>query len=126
MIVKINGKPCSRADVYEYEKFTDWVDRCGYYGPIDKTRDMVLDSEFYQHTPIPPLDEFHKVQGYCGDIFDDPTCYMDSFNHMVMKATPVTEAMYKFITHKTAIIREGIDSDLFLMEGFIWTLSALV
>lgn len=127
MIVKINGVPCSRA-TGTYEKFVDYHDRCGFYTPLDKAADMIRESNWYQQDSTPALSEFERVQAYCGDIAKDPFCYMDAMNRTIMESTPITEAIYKFISHRAAVIRWGVENNFnpFDMELTSWIFTHLV
>lgn len=126
MIVKINGEPlpCSRAGE-DYERMVDYAERCGFYGPIDKTRDVIMETKWYQHEGAPSMADLNKVEAVCND---DPFCWMDAANRLIMDSTPVTQAIYRFITHRTAIIRDGIENNFLPwdMEALIWTVSQFV
>ncbi len=118
MIVKINGEPCTRVGEQRAEPLADWSDRCGFYGPIDKTRDMILETDFYHHEGAPSMKDLHKVEAICND---DPFCWLDSANRLLMESTEVTKTVYRFITHRMAIVRDGVE------HNFLpWDLEALV
>lgn len=71
-------------------------------------------TEWYQHTPkkFDLVQNYNHVQAICGD---DPACYMDSFNWTVMNKTELTSDIYKLISDRMAVIKEGFQNN-FLPE----------
>jgi hypothetical protein len=76
---------------------------------ISKLSDAIHHTEWYQRTPqnFDLVHNFNDVQAICGDFFNNQVCYMDSFNWSVMNKTELTSDIFKFISHRMSVIREG-------------------
>ena len=79
---------------------------------ISKLSDDIHQSEWYHHTPqnFDLVHNFKEVQAICNNNLD---CYADSFNWSIMNKNELTADIYKFITHRVSVIREGF-TDNFL------------
>lgn len=73
-----------------------------------KITDTIHHTEWYSHTPynFDLVKNFNNVQAYCGN---DAACYMDSMNWSIMNKTELTEDIYKFITHRVSVVKEGFE-----------------
>ncbi|MED4017014.1 hypothetical protein [Sutcliffiella cohnii] len=84
------------------------------------------------NTPYDLITEFDKLEKVCGDTNYLNTCWMDAFNHSVMKLTPLTNDIYLFITHRASVMRDGLENNFwkgintdFLKESLQPILSAI-
>lgn len=74
---------------------------------------MVLNgSHWYEYKPgvEDMFKHFDYVQATCRD---NPICYMDSFNYSVMNQNEVSAAVYQFISHRAAVVRDGFEHNFF-------------
>lgn len=71
-----------------------------------KISEAIHNTEWYHHTPnnFDLVQNFNHVQGICGESL---SCYMDSLNWSIMNKTELTADIYKFISDRMAVIREG-------------------
>ncbi|MDQ1003944.1 hypothetical protein QFZ28_004344 [Neobacillus niacini] len=77
---------------------------------ISKISDAIHNSQWYDHTPInfDLVHNFNDVQAICNN---NIVCYMDSFNWSIMNKTELTADIFKFISHRMSVIREGFTNN---------------
>jgi hypothetical protein len=113
MKIKINGILLANS-LLDYNRIHKAVQDNTYNGIGDaltiKISDAIQHSEWYQHTPnkMDLFKDWDHVQAICGT---NKACYMDSFSWSVMDKTELTADIYKFITDRTAIVREGFENN---------------
>jgi hypothetical protein len=71
-----------------------------------KITEAIHHTEWYNHTPynFDLVKNFNDVQAYCGN---DAACYMDSLNWSIMNKTELTTDIYKFITYRVSVVKDG-------------------
>jgi hypothetical protein len=64
-------------------------------------------TEWYQHNPnqFDLAQNFNHVQSICGENLN---CYWDAANWTITDKTEVTSDIYKFISDRMTVIREGL------------------
>jgi hypothetical protein len=110
MNIKING------NLYfsdNYEQIHHLVNDDSYNGlgdaVLSKLSDAVHNSQWYQRTPsnFDLIKNNDFVQGYCGDFIENQNCYLDSANWTLMNKSELTSDIYKFITHRVSVVKNG-------------------
>lgn len=93
-----NDEILNNIDSHTYNSIGDLI--------TSKIGDALHHTEWYQHTPynFDLVKNFNDVQAYCGD---NAACYMDSLNWSIMNKSELTADIYKFITHRVSIIKDG-------------------
>lgn len=104
LLVKINGNPLDYDRIHQAVQDNTY-DSLGN-AIISKISDALQHTEWYQHTPnkfdmVQNLDHVKMICGY------KPECYADSLNWSIMNKTALTSDVYKFISDRMAVIREG-------------------
>lgn len=113
MKISINGIYLADSSL-DYERIHKLVNDNTYDSIGDavltKLSDSIHHTEWYYHTPqnFDLVHNFNDVQAKCAE---DAFCYLDSFNWSIMNKTELTADIYKFITDKTAIVRDGIENN---------------
>lgn len=71
--------------------------------------ESIQNTEWYHYNPkhFDLFNDFNHVQAYCGDPADNMICYQDALNWSIMNKSELTADIYKFITHRINVIREG-------------------
>lgn len=91
----------------------------------DKLNTAIQNTQWYHHTPPKSFDlfqNFNDVQSYCRD---NVACYMDAMNWSIMNKTELTADIYKFITHRVSVVKEGfahhfLPSDAHILNFIDW------
>jgi hypothetical protein len=107
MKISINGIYLADSSL-DYDRIHRLVEDNTYNSIGDAIISRISETEWYQHTPqnFDLVHNFKEVQAICGDI-DNMVCYMDSFNWSIMNKTELTADIFKFISHRMSVIREG-------------------
>jgi hypothetical protein len=117
MRVLINGK----LFIDNYDRIHSYVNEHssnGIGGIIkDRLSEAIQNTEWYQHAPnkMDLFKDWSHVQSICGDYkggLGDGACYLDSMNWSIMNKTELTADIYKFISDRMAVMREGIQDNL--------------
>lgn len=71
-----------------------------------KLSEAIQNTEWYHHAPnkMDVIKNFDHVQMVCGN---DNNCWADAANWTIMNKTELTSDIYKFITDRMAVMREG-------------------
>ncbi|MEH7548239.1 hypothetical protein [Neobacillus vireti] len=72
---------------------------------------VIHNTEWYHHTPqdFDLVENFNNVQAICGENLN---CFWDAANWSIMNKTELTSDIYKFITHRMSILRDGLQNNL--------------
>lgn len=85
---------------------------------VEKLKGKIQDTDWYQyeHPSFDLVENFYDVQNICKDSL---ACYLDSFNWSIMNKTELTASIYKFITHRVYVIKDGFANN-FLPDQINW------
>lgn len=120
MKININGQLLAD-DSLNYEKLHQAVENNTYNGLGDAIsghiQNAIHNTEWYQHEPhnFDLVKNFDHVQAICGDYtggLGSGSCYMDALNWSIMNKTELTRDIYKFITDRASVIRDGLQNNL--------------
>lgn len=120
MKITINGQLLADSSL-DYDRIHQLVNDNSYNSIgdaiISKVSDAIHHTEWYHHTPykFDLVHNFNDVQAICGDYtggLGSPACYIDAFNWSIMNKTELTADIYKFISDRMAIMRDGIQNNL--------------
>lgn len=66
----------------------------------------IKSTEWYQYQPVKfdLVKDFDNVKKVCSD---DLFCLLDAFNWSVMNKTEWSASLYKYITHRVSVMKEG-------------------
>jgi hypothetical protein len=107
LIVKINGVIVSKeihqiAQENSYQSISEMVK--------GNLSELVQNTEWYrENSDINIFSNYEAVRSVCDD---NAICWMDAVNRSVMESNEVTGAVYKFIQHRAALIKEGFMENL--------------
>jgi hypothetical protein len=109
LIIKINGVEIS--DGYDVH---DLIQDTSYHSIPELVRgnltEAVHNTEWYrENSDINIFTNYESVRSVCDD---NAICWMDAVNRSVMESNEVTGAIYKFIQHRAALIKEGFTENL--------------
>ena len=98
-----------------YERVHQLVEDNAYHSVGEVIMEKIQHTEWYNHTPynFDLVKNFNDVKAICGD---SPFCWTDSLNWSIMNKSELTADIYKFISHRAAVIRNGFETN-FLPKG---------
>jgi hypothetical protein len=101
LIVKINGVEVTGA-ANSYQSLPEMIK--------GNLTEAIHNSEWYrENSDINIFTNYEAVRSVCDD---NAICWMDAVNRSVMESNEVTGAVYKFIQHRAALIKEGFTENL--------------
>lgn len=123
MILKINGIECQGGSLpkgvtnMSYEEIHDYVEACQYDSVSERIMDLLQKTDWYQQSNS-DFNIFKNWEGVKNLCKDDALCLMDAVNRSVMESTKGTEMIYKFISHRAALVRDGFENNFW--QGIDW------
>jgi hypothetical protein len=120
--VKMNGVLLQDNGPLRNEELLEYIDN-NFHNSLSealqaKFQAAIQNTEWYQyeHPNFDLVKNTEQVKNICGE---DPDCYADALNWTIMNKTEITSNIYKFISHRVSVVKDGLTNN-FLPDRLNW------